>query len=284
MRLNEVLEAVAIQRTICGRNIRSDSASREQILTCCLSLVRHTPETDFLRLSHSAVRTFLLDPPNKTDPSEPLVDREIVQICCLRYLMQPRYSLPLRKTESNHYSLLNDSGDVLSHRFLLYAAKYWYLHQDTSKRDPKETMVAAVCKFIKSKNFFTILQVQSLFIEGHFLLQFDSITDRGKSARQTLPNWMRKNTPDIYRQYNAFQGEWSRLLQAARSDPFRGELDRCFWAALGPINFLSCNQGRYHNFEFSLTNSNWREGDGCHTHCLSPDGKLLWLAWIRPQE
>ncbi|KIL83583.1 hypothetical protein FAVG1_13203 [Fusarium avenaceum] len=284
MRLNEVFEAVAIYRTPYGSDIRPDSASGEQILSCCLSLIRHTPETDFLRLSHSAVRTFVLDPPTNVDCPGSLVDPEIIQVCCLQYLLQPKYKMSLEKTQSDQYTLPGDRNTILSHTFLLYAAKYWYLHHDSSGNDLSAGTIASVCQFVKSANFRTILQVQSLFIESHFLMQFDSITDRGSSVRRTLPNWMHWHSSDIHRQYHTFQGEWCRLLQAGRSDPFRGELDRCFWRALGPSNFLYSKQGRYHNFEFSMSDSTWRKGDGCHSHCLSRDGTVLWLAWIRTPE
>ncbi|KAJ4002767.1 hypothetical protein NW766_012697 [Fusarium irregulare] len=108
-----------------GFNIKQDSATGEQILRCGLSLVRHTPATDLLRFSHSSVRAFLLDPPAETGRSEPFADLEIVQICCLRYLMQPKYESMLRKAQPGQVSLANGNADKLSHsQVLVFTLRY----------------------------------------------------------------------------------------------------------------------------------------------------------------
>ncbi|KAB8237317.1 uncharacterized protein BDW43DRAFT_307591 [Aspergillus alliaceus] len=71
------------------------------------------------------------------------------------------------------------------------------------RTDDKERMI----RFLKSPNILTIIQVQSLFVIGHFMQSFDPITDRSKCLRRTLPNWMKLDEPDLDRQYRIFQGE-----------------------------------------------------------------------------
>lgn len=300
LKMSEVIEAIAILRTSSGNNMRKDIVSEEKILKCCLSLVWHAPRildgrnVGLVRLSHSAVRAFLL---NKSDSkidsvskNLPLVENWIIRDCCLQYLNQPRYGALLEKRSSTEFRTL-DGVSVLARQFLLYAAKYWFQHFDSPDESndtvPADCDATAVRVFLRSPNFRTTMQIQSLFITGHFLQSFDSITDRGLSVRRTLPNWMQKHEPELHRQYQAFQGEWSRLLQSKRSDSFRGEISRCFWGALGSENFLSSDAhilGRYDSFEFGKGKESRREGDSCQVHHISQDGQRLVTGWVRAQE
>nr|CAG8993138.1 Unknown function [Thelonectria discophora] len=145
------------------------------------------------------------------------------------------------------------SPNVLSHQFLLYAVKYWFRHFENSPRSakdgPTEEEKRAVRNFLHSPNFLT--------------------------------------DADLLRQYQTFQGEWCQLLQAQPSDSFRGEVDRCFWKALGPANFLSSNESRYVAFEVGSGASSRlgpEEKGSCQFHHVSKDGRLLSTAWIQTRE
>ncbi|KAI0424043.1 hypothetical protein F5Y09DRAFT_354051 [Xylaria sp. FL1042] len=297
--MTEVVEAIAMLRTPSGCNLREDRATEKKILNCCLSLVRHTPkESDgynvgLLRLSHSAVRTFLLDSSTTISfeaKHQPLVESRIIGDCCLRYLSQPRYGILLVKRDTTKFETI-DHVTILPHQFLLYAAKYWFQHfdsqvenSDTCLDDRDKTIVTG---FLRSTNFRTAIQIQSLFVTGHFLQNFDSITDRGLNVRRTLPDWVRQYEPGLHRQYQTFQGEWCRLLQAGPSESFRGEIDRCFWGALGSDNFLSSHNNtiqRYDSFEFRKRKGSRMEGDSCQVHSISQDGRRLVTAWVQTRE
>ncbi|KAK4158889.1 hypothetical protein QBC43DRAFT_362999 [Cladorrhinum sp. PSN259] len=212
----------------------------------------------------------------------PFVTEDIIRASCLKYLAQPKYGKPLLlratpkppsgKGSSNLVGSKTPSVLPEDSEFLLYSAKYWFQHCDTTCvddtadnsehcDDPPETVRQVVKDFISSSNFYTCMQVQSLFVQGYFLHSFDPVTGRGQRVRRTLPNWMKRLEPEFLRQYNTFQGEWCRLLKGKTSDPVRGDLSRCFWGALGSNNFLSAFDGgersRYVNFCFASLG--WRQ-------------------------
>jgi hypothetical protein len=295
--MSEAIESIAILRTSTGHDLRTDQVSDEKILKCCLSLVRHAPKISdgrnvgLLRLSHSAVRTFLLEDAGTIltagTEHKHAVESWIIRDSCLKYLSQPRYRELLVKRSSALFKT-QDGDNVLSHQFLLYAAKYWFRHFDLPHESKDAALDegdrATVTKFLRSPNFVTIMQVQSLFIAGYFLQSFDPITDRGVSVRRTLPNWVQQHEPDLHRQYQAFQGQWCRILQSSLFESFRGEIDRCFWGALGPESFLSSQthrKARYNSFEFSKGSKS--EYDSCQVHHVSQDGQRLVTGWIRTE-
>ncbi|KAI1738089.1 hypothetical protein F4680DRAFT_467834 [Xylaria scruposa] len=297
--MTEVLEAIAILRTPWGNNLREDRATEKKILNCCLCLVRHTPKeleghnVGLLRLSHSAVRKFLLEFNTTTVPGvkhQMLVDSRIIGDCCLRYLSQTKYREFLVKRTLTKFET-TDCAAILPHQFLLYAAKYWFRHfdlliekSDIGLSSGDKTIVT---EFLRSPNFRTTIQIQSLFVTGHFLQSFDSITGSGRNVRRTLPNWIPEYAPDLDRQYQTFQGEWCHLLQCGPSASFRGEINRCFWGSLGSTNFLSSQtykMGRYDSFEFRKSKGSRMDGDSCQVHNISQDGQRLVTAWIRKLE
>lgn len=321
LRISEIIEAVATIRTPKGENL-SDSkrVDPRKIPSCCLSLVRHIKIdgnylNDILHLSHSAVRTFLLknsDVAEETpDEALDLVSSRIIRDCCLSYLSQPRYGKLLSKDTFGVF-WADDDEDIRSHHLLSYAAKYWYQHFDTEidnhgpiPPDPKDKI--EVIKFIKSGNFQTCLQVQSLYVIGHFIQRSDDITDQVRSIRRTLPNWIAfrgglvertsestkaaeqltppasQNEDGLHRQYLDWQGEWCDLLQCGQSREFNGEVDRCFWTALGPSNFLSHNTSRYQSFQIRQ-NGNGENDKFCRVQQLSSDGRKLTVCWVRSEE
>ena len=69
-------------------------------------------------------------------------------------------------------------------------------------------------------------------------------------------------------------GEWFELLQLGMSRHLNGELDRCFWNALGPSNFLSANRNieRYSSFSFGPGNDPQSTDPLEFLESISPDG------------
>ncbi|KAK3898989.1 hypothetical protein C8A05DRAFT_37409 [Staphylotrichum tortipilum] len=279
LKIAEIVEGVAMIRTAEGSNLNNNKRTDAgKILASCMSLVRPITQDrngcagpdQVLRLSHSAVRAFLL---KNSDVARPAVDEQhqlvsshIIRDCCLRYLLQPRYSRLLTRPSPTGSLQTRTCGDVTTQRLLTYSAKYWYQHFDAPTVPISGKLVdpdaippsdrARVRDFLRSPNFQTCLQAQCLFVVGHFLQQFDPVTDQATTLRRTLPNWTAVLQPEIHRQYANFQIEWCHLLQSGLgAAQAGGEVDRCFWGALGPANFLSRNAGRYRSFEFALNDA-----------------------------
>lgn len=84
---------------------------------------------------------------------------------CLKYLLQPRYRRLLTKKGETFVDLGGE--DIMDHHLLSYAAKYWDKHMDdvTYSSD----FCQKVSRYITSTQFYTLLQVQSLFVEGIIL-------------------------------------------------------------------------------------------------------------------
>jgi hypothetical protein len=288
LRTSEVIEAVAMIRTAKNQNCKKSYVDLRRILDSCLSLVRmirtdSNSENWILRLSHSAVRNFLWKNSDMNSElsggTEPLVSSKIIRDCCFRYLFQPRYSMLLQKSSATKFWTYNNE-EVSSHQLLSYAAKYWHLHFDDPSPDANDC--AEVELFLRSTNFQTCIQIQSLFVIGYFLHSFDSITDAEISTRRTLPNWMRGS--ELSRQYLNFTSEWGELLRRGLSTEFNGEVDRCFWKALGALNFLSHNNSRYQSFNFSQSASLEDKGSICRVQQMSSDGKNLTLCWMSAEK
>lgn len=267
---------------------------QKSVVQSCISLVRYDTDQDdagILRLSHSAVRKYLLENVNldlDLNENGVLVTSQIIRDCCLRYLSQPRYAHPLKRVSQTDFRTYRGER-ITSHQFILYAAKYWFQHFDTSLDGTNPDRVSKkerenVKRFLYSPQFRTCIQVQSLFVTGHFLQRFDPITDRGILIRKTLPNWIQADEDTLNQQYLYFQGEWCQLLQFGRSSHFRGELDRCFWSALGPGHFLSHARSRYRSFQFGKAQSSENKSERCQVQQISQDGRQLMTAWIETHE
>ncbi|KAI1105315.1 hypothetical protein F4804DRAFT_304514 [Jackrogersella minutella] len=291
LKVGEVREAIAMIWTSNGNLDKFKVVPKDKILNSCVSLIwcSNTKEDDtgILRLSHSAVRKHVLENIDlgidSTDDNG-LGGSWIIRECCLRYLSQPRYAKPLRKLSPTG-SWACDNEHITSQQLLLYAAKYWFQHFDTpvdanSGDNIPEAERDKVKKFLYSPQFRTCIQVQSLFVTGHFLQRFDPITDRGILIRKTLPNWTQQYEDTLNQQYLYFQGEWCRLLQFGR---FTGEMDRCLWSALGPEHFFSHGQSRYHNFQFRQSEKVEQTRNRCQVQHVSQDGRRLMVAWIHEE-
>lgn len=258
----------------------------------CSRLVRFiraedTEEDGTLELNHSAVFVFLREDSdiNEVAPEERVVLPNLICDLCIKYLSQPRYSKLL--TRRTHFEFTAWSGESISiHQLLLYIAKYWYRHCDERATSPDYH--ERLRQLIFSQNFYTLIQVQSLSIIGHFLLSFDRITGQPTSMKKILPACVKTISDDsapILPQFNDFIYEWSEFLQLGLTSEFNGEIDRCFWRALGPEHFLRLGQGRYHSFHFTSprTTSDARAATKsfCFFHSLTSDGQELVLCRVQ---
>lgn len=222
------------------------------------------PDDCTCRLFHSTVRDFLYKNPGVLqsgmtgDPApDLLVNRDVIANACLLYLCQTRYARPLRKRDARWVDASGESVD--RHQFLLYAAKYWDKSMDAMT--PSEDLNNRVGSFITSPNFQTCVQVQSLWVDSQFgVFCYPSRKDDRLYLRRMFPAWFVAGTPaglKLWRDFREFVHEWKFLLHCPRFDnptsetlPYTGELDRCWWTALGPQNFLSKLKCKYTTFRF----------------------------------
>lgn len=292
LRLLELREAVAILRSAADEDLSTSKfVSLTTIRKECSRLVRFVQDEDnedgTLELNHSAVFKFLREDEETEDvkPEERVVSRDLICDCCVKYLSQPRYSRLLKK--ESHYDFTTWLGESTSkHHLLLYAAKYWYRHCDEKVSSPGSQ--DRLRQFLLSPNFQTLIQVQSLSIIGHFLLRFDQITGQPISMKKILPGCaghLDSNTSRIVPQFNDFLYEWSELLQLGLTSEFNGDIDRCFFRALGPPHFLQNKEERYNSFHFMSpdTVSEIAEStkETCFFHALSPRDHELVLCKVQ---
>ncbi|KAG1898128.1 uncharacterized protein F5891DRAFT_982041 [Suillus fuscotomentosus] len=224
---------------------RTDDSCTEEQYTC--------------RILHSTLRDFLVDHPNiLCDNSSDLrISAEWPARACLRYLGQSRYSGLLVRQEGRWLDAKEDPVDC--HPLLVYAAKYWDKHLDDVTID-----IGSIESFITSPNFRTCIQVQSLWVEAQF--SFFSRPDEGDGfnmyVRRVFPSWFaRAQTGPGQRLWTDFRQllhEWIYFLSCEQCGgektceilPYIGQLDRIWFGALGPNNFLSQLQGRCMSFAF----------------------------------
>jgi len=225
---------------------KTDDSSAEEQYTC--------------RVLHSTLRDFLVDHPNiLCDNSSDLrISAEWPARACLRYLGQSRYSGLLVRREGRWLDVTEDPVDC--HPLLVYAAKYWDKHLD----DVTVTDSGSVESFITSPNFRTCVQVQSLWVEAQFA--FFSRPDEGDGfntyVRRVFPSWFARaqNGPGqrLWTDYRRFLHEWIYFLSCEQCGgektceilPYVGQLDRMWFGALGPNNFLSRLESRCTSFAF----------------------------------
>ncbi|TBU34343.1 hypothetical protein BD311DRAFT_351384 [Dichomitus squalens] len=192
---------------------------------------------------------------------------------CLRYLAQDRYSRLLWQHEGTWVDM--DRQSVAEHTFLTYSAKNWDKHLDLVAPNGVDLPFSQSFKmatgalfrvasafrtrvqaFLSSSNFQTCIQIQNLWIDGAFSpYAWRNSNDGRVWVRRNLPRW---TVEDKYcRDYHRFWWDWHLFLSCSGCDDpscaFRlciGEVDRCWWGALGPDNFLSKMKSRYQSFRF----------------------------------
>lgn len=215
------------------------------------------------RLFHSTLRHFLLKNPDVIGGSHRDLHISSAKIfdACLLYLSQDRYHTLL--TRDNARWVDASGGIVENHHFLLYAAKYWDKHLDDISET--EALRIRVQDFLTSPHFLTCIQTQSLWVDGQFevfYLDNDSSNQRAY-LRRMFPAWFSGNHGTgnkLWRNFRAFMHEWRYFLECGSCAhpscvmlPYAGQIDRCFWNALGPNHFLSNLPGRYRSFVLQNT-------------------------------
>lgn len=221
------------------------------------------PGLSFCRLFHSTVRDFLIKNPGvlndsrgKDDGEGFLITESVIAKACLTYLQQGKYSRLLHELSEDQEQWGTATGEnIANHYFLTYSAKYWDKHlDDVEGTEMRQTEVE---KFLKSPNFTTTIQLQSLFVESQFVpYTVNSYSQSLRWLKRVFPEWfVDTDVGRVYReQYRNFVVEWKWFLHRptcgahCRFDPFSGQTDRCLWKALGPDSFLSGREGRYESF------------------------------------
>jgi len=177
--LEELCDAMGACDTSHGRNISKKAPLfKSTVLKLCAPLVEvqeiQESEEDtknVCSLSHSAVHSFLIKNPRiltksisngQVEDEKLLITPQTLASICLIYLSQPCYERVLERKDNQF--LTKDGKDIDSHHLLSYAAKYWSLHLDDLSHG--EDWCDLVAEFVRSRQFLTMLQVQSLMVEG----------------------------------------------------------------------------------------------------------------------
>ena len=296
LRVSELREAIAILRGNLGDNLSIGALPlRNKIIEYCSPLIECIDssvdaENGQIQLSHSVVRDFLkkhADQSRGASPTftqglnlpktEPYVSSQTIAESCLRYLMQRRYShLRVKKTRSMFD--VSSVYDTKNDHLLQYAADFWSHHFESL--EPTENNQSLLLTFVRSFNLFAWIQIQSLYLNG--MTKRVSSNNRGLDTKRVLPSWFAE-TPTgsaVESGYWELIGEWGHLLRQGILWAANGEIDRCFWGALGPINYLSKAKGleRYPSFMFMEETGSKGRRNAYYAHATSPDGKQLMLA------
>ncbi|KAL3253299.1 hypothetical protein ABHI18_009601 [Aspergillus niger] len=262
LRLDELCECTAMLKGLEGHNIdRSQKIKKSKVLELCQPLVQ-IHESDgpagtisICTLTHGSVKSFLLKNPEilakNSNPPAYALTNDILADICRKYLLQPRYQQLL--TRDGETFVDYDGEDIFNHHLLSYAAKYWDKHLDSVEFSLEYCQKTS--SLIRSSHFFTLLQVQSLFVDGQFRFWYS--TNRpwaGRHIRRVFPHWLDDNCNEPFaKDYGSFVGEWGPLLDRETSvtGAFPGEIDRCFFGALGPNNYLHKGPSRYRSLMFT---------------------------------
>ena len=269
--MSELREAIGIissdsPKSLQNRNIPWRQAV-EKVFAPLIE-IQEDPETQgdcFCYLFHSTLKDFLTknqDIFQQESPSPAIhaISELTIANACLLYLSQDRYSQLLTK-EAGHWITASKYG-IKDHHLLTYSAKYWDKHFDRVEETPE--LRQEIERFLKSSNFATTMQLQSLFVQGHFEIYIPiNCSPDHKFTKRVLPQWFASHSiagcSQYSRSYRSYTTEWHNLLNCEYGDEpryfphwtskhFQGELDRCLWGALGPGNFLSFIRGRYTSF------------------------------------
>ena len=170
--VNELREAAAVCHTCDGENIdKAQIPFKRKILELCEPLVRvyevSGPEggSETCYFCHASVRDFFRNSSLYSDKATSngyAISSQTMASICLRYLSQPRYMRLLVRNRDSFQDA--DGGDIMDHAMLVYAAKYWDKHLDAV--DPSQALSDMIDKFLRSQQFVTCLQVQSLLVDG----------------------------------------------------------------------------------------------------------------------
>jgi hypothetical protein len=292
LHLHELQEAMALAMSDPSRGLDPLKVPMQlQRLFAPLIEIEKDPndtESPLCRLCHATVHEFLATNPdvlcmNSSGqvPFTYAISSAQVGDLYLRYLTQQRYSVLVQPPRNNCHEPLVFGGEYTrQHGLLPYCAKYWDRHLTDLKPTPE--LRATLLDFLRSSNFQTLLQVQSLFVSGQFT-QFKVPKVSRAMHRRVFPKWfgLDRNAKDKeyqeecwkYRSdYRHFVNEWGYLLElgaCTSSEPgrcpskhFWGEVDRCLSGLLGPTNFLNHMKERHPSF--MLTQSSFKYHNSKH--------------------
>lgn len=170
--LDELCEAVQIIGTPEGEDMRTEDCIRQtKLLRSCEFLlkfddIKTSPGVTkkMCTLWHASFRTFLV---NKSDVLGGSIACQDLAMGCLKYLRQPKYDGLLSKVVQS-FSTISDE-DIVNHHLLVYSAKYWRSHMDTMSYSLE--LCQKLEDFVRSTNFMTCLQVQSLLVGGQSIVK-----------------------------------------------------------------------------------------------------------------
>ena len=295
--MTELREAIGIVSSENPRSLQNRNIPWKQAVEKVFAPLIETQEDPdnlgerFCYLFHSTVRDFLIGNPTifqeeSPSPAIASITELTIANAGLLYLSQDRYSQLLTRETEQWMTTSKDS--VKDHHLLTYAAKYWDKHFDHVEETPE--LRQKIEKFLTSSNFRSTIQLQSLFVQGHFeIYTACSCASDRRYTKRVFPQWLASHSKDGYspfsRNYRSFISEWSSLLNCAQcDDPLcdrhsavkqcQGELDRCLWGALGPQNFLSSNRGRYTSF-IMCGEEDFGPGSDPYREAISPDGSKI---------
>ena len=262
LRLSELRQAIGVLSSDEPKNLKSRSIPWRQAVERLFAPLIETqedpdaPQNCFCYLFHSTVKIFLEQHPEVLQRTLPgaatlLINELIIANACLLYLSQDAFAELLIK-DSDQWTTTSKER-ITGTSLLTYSAKYWDKHMD-GVEETSELRIKLE-SFIRSANFHTLLQIQSLFVEKHFnLYTLEGCSNYHKYTKRVFPRWFARHSAegctDIARNYRSFTTQWNSILCGLNciDRRFKGELDRCLWGALGPQSFLSNGQGRYSSF------------------------------------
>lgn len=230
-----------------------------------------SPGSDWLqdtcRLFHYSVKEFLMNNPTALGEEPWLhITRFTIADACLRYLELPNYSKLLQRKDpagGDPHAWVDAFGQLMDNPVTRYAAKNWAQHAE--EVEINDTIwKGRVARFVESTNFATCMQIQALWVQG----KFDVYQAGGQTCLlRTLPDWLihspnedkRRAAPasKFWVDYCTFLYDWRRLLSCGGCHDeqpncplraYRGEVDRIWWAALGPHHPFSSFYSRYTSF------------------------------------
>ena len=269
--MTELREAIGIVSSENPRSLQNRNIPWRQAVEKAFAPLIETQEDPenqgecFCYLFHSTVRDFLIrnqDIFRQESPAPAIhaISELTIANACLLYLSQDRYSQLLTNEAAGWITTTKDN--IEDHHLLTYSAKYWDKHFDQVEETPE--LRRRIEGFLTSPNFQSTIQLQSLFVQGHFDVYTNGHSSpEHKFTKRVFPQWFASHSIDSCSpfsvNYRTYISEWHNLLDCANcKEPrcyphstvkqFRGELDRCLWGALGPRNFLSSNIGRYSSF------------------------------------
>ncbi|KAJ2913048.1 hypothetical protein MD484_g7364, partial [Candolleomyces efflorescens] len=247
------------------------------------------------RIIHSTLKDFLVEHRSILRPDD--FQFEEVHICpelavkaCLNYLLQSRFSDLLRKEGDQWHDI--SGTPVMNNRFLIYAAKYWDKHLDNVlDQDRQKELIPKVTAFVKSPNFWTVLQVQAIWVQAQFSSFHGAGEEGTKWLRRMLPWWFMKSDEGfrVWIQNRSFLRQWRYFLCCGicsgaahtHTSPYTGEMDYIWTGALGPDHFLTERRSRVSSFAMTTEEAVVRGSCMFFTDLTSDSGSEVYALQIK---